>query len=54
MQAAALLYMLDYPGIGKVMSVVGSGGFQGCMFCDLEGSRNEDLKKMVYVQNRQF
>jgi len=53
-KAAVLLYVLDYPGIGKVMSVVGSGGFQGCMFCEIEGSRNEDLKKMVYVQNRRF
>ena len=53
-KAAVLLYVLDYPGIGKVMSVVGSGGFQGCMFCDIEGSRNEDLKEMVYVQNRRF
>ena len=53
-KAAVLLYVLDYPGIGKVMSVVGSGGFQGYMFCDIEGSRNEDLKEMVYVQNKRF
>ena len=33
-----LLHILDYPGICKVMSVVGSGGINGCMFCDLKGS----------------
>lgn len=49
-----LLYVLDYPGIGKVMSVVGSGGYQGCMFCDLEGERDENLQKTVYLQNRRF
>ena len=53
-KTAVLLYVFDYPGIRKVMSVVGSGGFQGCKFCDIEGSRNEDLKKMIYVQNRRF
>jgi len=53
-KTAVLLYALDYPGIGKVMSVVGSSGFQGCTFCNIEGSRNKDLKKTIYVQNRQF
>jgi hypothetical protein len=49
-----LMYVLDYPGIGKVMSVVGSGGYQGCIYCDLEGEWNPDLHKVVYLQNRRF
>ena len=49
-----LLYVLDYPGLGKVMSVVGSGGLQGCMFCNLEGERDSNLQKTVYLQNRRF
>ena len=49
-----LLYILDYPGMGKVMSVVGSGGYQGCMFCDLEGEHDSNLQKIVYLQNRRF
>ena len=49
-----LLYVLDYPGIGKVLSVVGSGGYQGCMFCDLQGQRDANLHKTVYLQNRRF
>ena len=53
-KAAILLHVLDYPGIGKVMSVVGSGGFQGCMFCDIQGTYNKELKKTVYAQNRRF
>ena len=49
-----LLHILDYPGICKVMSVVGSGGINGCMFCDLKGTYNPDLQKTVYLQNRKF
>ena len=32
-----LLHVLDYPGIGKVLSTVGSGGYQGCVWCEEEG-----------------
>ncbi len=53
-KVAVLLHILDYPGIGKVMSVVGSGGLQGCMFCNIQGERNEVLQKTVYLQNRRF
>ena len=53
-KVSVLLYIMDYPGISKVLSVVGSGGIQGCMFCDIQGTRNEDLKKTVYLQNRRF
>ena len=51
---AVLLYVLDYPGICKTMSVVGSGGLQGCMFCDIQGVRNKDLNNTIYLQNRRF
>ena len=53
-KAAILLYVLDYPGIGKVMSVIGSGGFQEFMFYDIQGTHNKDMKKAVYAQNRRF
>lgn len=53
-KVSILLYILDYPGIGKVMSVVGSGGYQGCAFCELKGQHNSTLCKMVYLQNRRF
>ena len=32
-KVSILLHVLDYPDIGKVMSVVGSGGIHGCAFC---------------------
>lgn len=32
-----LLYTLDYPGIGKVFHTMGSGAYQACVWCDLEG-----------------
>ena len=31
-----LLHVLDYPGIGKVLSTVGSGGYKGCVWCEEE------------------
>ena len=53
-KATLLLHVLDYPGISKVMSVVGSGGFQGCVFCDLPGEQDVNLQKTVYLRNRRF
>ena len=44
-------HVLDYPGIGKVLGVVGSGGIQGCAFCELSGQRNEVLYKTLYMEN---
>ena len=29
-----LLYVLDYPGIGKVLNTMGSGAYQGCVWCE--------------------
>ena len=37
MKINVLLYTLDYPGIGKVFSTLGSGAYQGCVWCDLKG-----------------
>lgn len=53
-KVAILLHVLDYPGIGKVMGVVGSGGIQGCAFCSLDGERSEVLHKTVYMQKRRY
>ena len=47
LKVSVLLHILDYPGLGKVMGVVGSGGIQGCAFCDLSGERNEVLHKTL-------
>ena len=33
-----MLNVLDYPGIGKVFKVSGSGAFKGCMWCDIKGT----------------
>ena len=53
-KVALLLHILDYPGMCKVMSVVGSGGDHCCMFCNIEGVRDQNLNKTVYLQNRRF
>ena len=31
------LHILDYPGIGKVFNVTGSGTYKGCAWCDIRG-----------------
>lgn len=32
-----LLYVLDYPGIGKVFRMSGSGAYKGCVWCEIKG-----------------
>lgn len=34
-----LLHMpLDYPAVGKVFQIVGSGAYKGCAFCEIQGA----------------
>lgn len=33
-----LLYVLDYPGLGKILNMSGSGAYKGCMWCDIKGT----------------
>jgi len=33
-----LLYVLDYPGISKVFKIKGANAYQGCAWCELEGT----------------
>lgn len=31
------MFVLDYPGIGKVFHVMGSGAYEGCAWCEISG-----------------
>ena len=33
-----LLHILDYPGIGKLFNIAGSGAYSGCAWCDIRGT----------------
>ena len=33
-----ILHILDYPGIGKVFKMSGSGAYKGCIWCDITGT----------------
>ena len=33
-----LSYVLDYPGIGKLFHTMGSGAYQGCVWCEIQGT----------------
>ena len=39
LKISILLYILDYPGVGKVFKVHGAGSYRGCLWCDIKGSR---------------
>ena len=32
-----LLYVLDYPGLGKVFNIHGAGSYKGCLWCVIKG-----------------
>lgn len=32
-----LLYVLDHPGLGKILKMSGSGAYKGCLWCDIKG-----------------
>jgi len=36
-RAEILSYVLDYPGVGKLFKVCGSGAYKGCAWCDIKG-----------------
>ena len=37
MKVELLLYILDYPAIGNVFNVMGSGAYQACVWCEVQG-----------------
>ena len=36
-KAEILIFMLDYPCIGKVLKMSGSGAYKGCVWCEIKG-----------------
>ena len=36
-----LSHVLDYPGIGKLFHTMGSGAYQGCIWCEIQGNYTE-------------
>lgn len=37
LKVEVLLYVLDYPGVCKVFNTLGSGSYNGCMWCEIKG-----------------
>ena len=37
LKADILMYVLDYPGLGKVFNVLGANAYQACAWCEIEG-----------------
>ena len=40
MKVDILLYILDYPGIGKVFNVMEANAYQACAWCEIQGNNN--------------
>lgn len=40
MKVDILLYIMDYPGIGKVFNVMGANAYQACAWCEIQGNYN--------------
>ena len=38
LKLGVLLYVLDYPGLGKALNMSGFGAYKGCMWCDIKGT----------------
>ena len=38
-----LFHVLDYPGICKVFNTLGSGAYQGCMWCFMQGKYYDSI-----------
>jgi len=53
-KVAVLLYVLEYPGICKTMSMVGSGGFRGCMFVTFKGCGMKIFTKLFIYKTEDF
>lgn len=43
-----LLHVLDYPGMGKVFSTMGSGANHGCVWCEVEG-KGYYMQEMIHL-----
>ena len=37
LKAEILMYVLDYPALGKLFKISGSGAYKGCAWCDITG-----------------
>lgn len=50
-----LLYVLDYPGICKLFGIVGSGAYNGCAWCHIQGEHSylmaEKFGGFVFTSN---
>lgn len=49
-----LQYVLDFPGIAKLMKQPGSGGIKACPWCDVKGRYSKVLKKTVYLDSQRY
>ena len=49
-----LQFVLDFPGLAKVMSLPGSGAIRACPWCEAVGTYSKALGKTVYLENRRY
>lgn len=42
-----LLFIMDYPGIGKVFNVMGANAYQACAWCEIQGNNMHECELYV-------
>ena len=49
-----LQFVLDFPGIAKLLQYPGSGAIMACPWCEIMGVYCQSMHKTVYLQNRRY
>ena len=53
-QAKLLQYVLDFPGISKLLQLPSTGAIKGCPWCGIVGKYSKAYRKTIYLDNRRY
>ena len=53
-QAKLLQYVLDFPGISKLLKLPSTGAVKACPWCSITGKYSKSFRKTVYLDNRRY
>ena len=53
-QAKLLQYVLDFPGISKLLKLPSTGAIKACPWCGVSGHYCKSFRKTVYLDNRRY
>ena len=53
-QPKLLQYVLDFPGISKLLKLHSTGAVKACPWCSITGKYSKSFRKTVYLDNRRY